>query len=250
MRSLRRQLIVLGVQVDDACEVRGITYVHSVGQRLYRSLGLVLACLQVFIEDVVGVVGSNEALDGQSHSVAEQCRADVAEIAAGHTHHEIVGFSQSLDSCVGVEVVERLRKEAGHVDGVGRRELHVLIQFLIHKGRLYQCLAVVEHTVYLDSRDVLAQCGELALLNGTDLALRIEHINVDAVNAEEAVGYGRTRVATGSHEYVHRFVCCDVIATYRTVTQEVLQQTGHKAGTDVLEGEGGAVEELQRIDAL
>ena len=121
------------------------------------------------------------------------------------------------------------------------------IQLFVHKGRLHQRLTVVEHAVHLDGGDVLAQRRELALLNRAYLALRIEHIDVDAVNAEEAVGNGRTRVATGSHEDVYRSLS---FFLFPLSSDKVLQQTRHKACADILEGEGGTMEELQGIDVV
>ena len=74
-------LVALAVEVVDSCEVRRVAHVHGIGQRLHAGLRLILARLQVFVEDVVGVVGSNEALHRQSHLVAEESGADVAEVA-------------------------------------------------------------------------------------------------------------------------------------------------------------------------
>ena len=65
----------------------------------------------------------------------------------------------------------------------------MLVELLIHERRFHQCLAVVEYAIYLEGCDVLAEGSELALLNLAHLALRIEHVNMDAVNAEETVGY-------------------------------------------------------------
>ena len=78
----------------------------------------------------------------------------------------------------------------------------MLVQFLVHEGRLYQRLTIVEDTIYLDSGNVLPQCGKLALLDGRNLTFGIEHINVDALYAQESVGHCATCVAAGSYEHV------------------------------------------------
>ena len=117
------------------------------------------------------------------------------------------------------------------------------VELLVHEGALHQPLAVVEDAVDLDSRDVAPQRGELALLDGRHLALGIEHVDVDAIDAEEAVGHGRPRVAAGGYEHVDLLVSA-------LLADEVLQQARHEAGADVLEGQRGTVEELQRIDAF
>ena len=242
--SLRSQLSVLAVEVQDACEVRRVAHVHGVGQRLYGGTRLVLARLQVFIEDVVGIVGSNESLDGQSHLVSEQCRADVAEVSAGYTHHQLVCQSQCFHAGIGIEVVESLRQKTCHVDAVGRCELHVLVQFLVHECRLDQRLTVVKDAVYLDGCDILAQRGELTLLDGADLALRIEHIDVDTLHAQESVGNSTSRVTAGSHQHV------DKVTSRTRKTCKIAQQAGHEACADILEGQRGSVEQLQRINLV
>ena len=113
----------------------------------------------------------------------------------------------------------------------------MLVKFIVHKSRLHECLTVVEDTIYLDSGDILAQRSELALLNGADLALGVEHIDVDALYTKETIGYGATGITGGGHEDVDGLVACRIAAT-----QEVAKQTGHKARTNILEGKGGTME--------
>ena len=119
----------------------------------------------------------------------------------------------------------------------------MLVQLCIHEGALHQGLTVIEDTIDLDGRDVLAQRGELALLNRTDLALRVEYIDMDALYAEEAIGYCRACIARGGHEDIDLLVVL-------LLTDKVLEQARHEPGTHILEGEGGAMEQLQRIDIL
>ena len=76
-----RQLAVLAVEIEDTGEVGWIAYVHGIGKGLDRGLGTVLACLQIVVEHIIGIVGSNEAFDGQSHLMAEERSTDVAEVA-------------------------------------------------------------------------------------------------------------------------------------------------------------------------
>ena len=63
---------------------------------------------------------------------------------------------------------------------------------------------------------------------------------MDALHAEEAIGHGTARVARGGYKNV------DELGAF--LSDEILQQTCHEAGTNVLEGEGGAVEEFQGVD--
>ena len=116
------------------------------------------------------------------------------------------------------------------------------LALVVEEGLLHQGLAVVEHAVDLDGGDVLAEGGELALLYLAHLAFGVEHVDVYALHAEETVGYGRAGVAAGGHEHVHPLLLL--------LADEVLQQAGHEACAHVLEGQGGAVEEFERVDVL
>jgi hypothetical protein len=148
---------------------------------------------------------------------------------------------------VGVEVVEGLRQEAGHVDAVGRGEEEGVVEFLIQEGLFDEALAVVERAVDLDGRDVPAERRKLFFLNLADLAFGIEDADLDAGDAEKTVGNGATRVARRGYEDVYVALRC-LLALL--LADEVAQEAGHEAGTDVLKGGRGAVEELEAIDAV
>ena len=135
--------------------------------------------------------------------MTEEGCADIAEVTAWDTHHEIVGLTQCLHPGVGIEIIECLWQETGDIDGVGGSKLHVLVELGIHKGILHKCLTVIEDTIHLDGCDVLTQCSELALLDGADLSFWIEHIDVDAVHTKETVGNSTSCIATGSHEDIN-----------------------------------------------
>ena len=115
-----------------------------------------------------------------------------------------------------------------------------MTQFIIHERLFYQSLAVVKHTINLNGCDVLAQCGKLAFLYFAYLTFGVEHIHVYAVNAQKAIGYGRSCVATGSNEHIYLFVTL--------LTNKVLQQAGHEACAYIFKGEGRAVEQFQTVD--
>ncbi len=117
------------------------------------------------------------------------------------------------------------------------------IELSIHEGGFDECLTVIEHAVHLYCRDVLAQRGELALLYGADLSFGVEHIYVYAVHAEETIGNGAAGVAGCGNEHID-------LAALALLLQEVLQQSRHKACTDILECQRGAVKQFQRIDIV
>ena len=87
---------------------------------------------KILIKNVVTIVSSNEATDGKSHTLAEQTGRDVAKVAAGHTDYRTTRQYRSklfalAKAClhllyplgIGIEIVERLRQETGHVDRIG-----------------------------------------------------------------------------------------------------------------------------------
>ena len=124
------------------------------------------------------------------------------------------------------------------------------VEVSVHEGGLDQALAVVEDAIDLEGGDVLAEGGELTLLDGRDLALGVEDIDVDAIDAEEAVGDGGTGVTGGCDEDVEAASPLAVRGSGRVLAYKVLQEAGHEAGADILEGEGGPVEELEGVDIV
>ena len=116
----------------------------------------------------------------------------------------------------------------------------MIIQLFIHKGGLNKGLTVVEHTINLYGSDILAEGGELTFLYRTDLALRIKHIDVNALNTKETVGNSRASVARGSYEHIDLFAVILLL-------EEILQQTSHETSTYILECQRRSVEEFQRI---
>ena len=177
--------------------------------------------------------------------MSEEGGTDIAEIAGRYAHDEILSLAQSFHAGIGIEIVECLRQETGHVNRISRSELHVVVELLVHEGILHECLTIVEDTIHLDGRDVLAKCRKLALLNGRYLTLRIEHIHVDALNTEETIGHCRARIARGGHQDIDQTVLSVLITL-----SEIPQQACHEAGTHILKGEGRAMEEFQTVDII
>ena len=118
----------------------------------------------------------------------------------------------------------------------------MVAEVVVHECLLDKRLAVVEHAVHLYGCDVLSERGELALLNGADFSLGIEDEDADAVNIEESVGYGRSRVAACGNEHVY-FLRAFLV-------YEMLEHACHEACSNVLEGKGGAMEEFEREYAV
>ena len=65
---------------------------------------------------------------------------------------------------------------------------------------------------------------------------------MDALHTEESVGHSRTRIAAGGHQHIHEAVVLSLLV------DKILQQSGHEAGTHILEGQGRTMEEFQTVD--
>ena len=127
--------------------------------------------------------------------MSEKSCADVSKVARRYTHHEVVCLAECFHARIRIKIVEGLGQETCHVDGIGRGELHVTVQFCIHESVLHQRLAVVEDAIHLDGGDVLPEGGELTLLNGAYLSFGIEYIDMNTFYAKKTIGDGRTRIA-------------------------------------------------------
>ena len=134
MRSHIGQFVILAVKIDDTGEVGWIADIHRISECLYTGLWFILACLQVFVNDVICIICSDETLYGQTHRMTEESRTDIAEITRWYTHYKILSFAESLHAGVGIEVIECLWQETGYIDGICRGQFHVLVQLLIHEG--------------------------------------------------------------------------------------------------------------------
>ena len=69
------------IESEDAREVAWRTHVHGVGERRNGRTRVVVASQKILVENVIGVVGSDETIDRQSHALAEETGSDVAKIA-------------------------------------------------------------------------------------------------------------------------------------------------------------------------
>ena len=112
-------IMIALVEIIDAGEIAWVAYVHCVGNGCLAWLRFVLTCLQVVVENIVGIVGCDEAVDRQAHLVTEQTGCDITEVSAWYTDYQLVCQSFLLHTCIGIEIVECLRQEASYIDRVG-----------------------------------------------------------------------------------------------------------------------------------
>ena len=232
----------ISVEVDDTGEIARIAHVHGIGDGGDGRTGSVCAGLQIPVKNIVAVVGGDETLHGKPHLLGKQSGGNIAEIAARHANNHILRFSDTFQLRVRIEVIEGLGKKAGHIDGVGGGEGKVSVKLFIHESGFHQCLTVVECPVHFNRRDVPSQRGKLFFLYFTYFPLRIKHVHANPFHAEEAVGYGTSRIAGGSHQHID--------LPMPLLPDEITQQARHEPCAYIFEGERRSVKEFQRINIL
>ena len=177
------------------CEVARVPDIHGIGYCLYRRSRLVSAGLEVFQEYVVPVVCRNEPPDRKPHPPCyEPCR-DIAEIPARDTEHHVLRLPFAFQLCIGIEIVESLRKESCHIYGIGRCESEDGIEFFVHECGFDETLAVVEIAGHFKCRYILSECGELLFLYFAHLPFRVQDNHVYAFHPEETVCHCTARVS-------------------------------------------------------
>lgn len=70
-----------------------------------------------------------------------------------HTTHCLP--CRTFQLSIGIKVIECLRQETRHVDGIGTGQLQMFVELAVHKSGFNQSLAIVERTIDLNSRDIL-----------------------------------------------------------------------------------------------
>ena len=231
----------MSVEIQDTSEVAGIAHIHSIGYGLQACHRRILTRLQILIEDIIGIVGRDEPMHRQPHALTNKSRADVSEVATGHTGHGLALPPSTLQLGTGIEIIKALRQETCHIDAVGTGKTHVSREFGIHECALHKGLTVIKHAIHLQGCDVLAQCGKLTFLYGAHLTLGIQYIYMYAGHAQESVCYCRTCITRRGHKYIDQFVTA-------TATDEMPQQTRHEACPYILESQGWAMEKFKRIN--
>ena len=230
------------IQVEHTGKVARITHIHRIGNGGNGRTGIVLSCLQILIENIILIVGGDKTADGQAHLFAEQACSNVTKVSARHTDDGILCPAGLLQLRIGIKVIECLRQETCHVDRVSRGQQQPFVQFVIHKGCFHQRLAVVKRSVHLQGCNIPPQRSELFFLYLADFSLRIEHIHMNPLYPQKAIGYRTTGISGSGNEHIHLFP--------PLFPDEVSQQTGHKPSTYIFKSQCRTVEKLQGIDVL
>ena len=171
-------------------------------------------------------------MNGKSHPLGEVAREDVPEIAGGHAERNRGG---QLEACVGV--IDDLRQYPCPVYRVDGAEGIPGLEVEVSKRALHEPLAVVEAALDGDAMHVVVcDRGHLQLLQRADAPVRIHDEYVDGRPAADAGDGGAAGIAAGGAQ--------DVQALPAPV-QDVVEELPEQLQGDVLESQGGPVEEFQ-----
>ena len=143
------------VKVEYTGKVARVAHIHRVGNGGNTGTRRINTRLQILEEDIIAVIGSDKAFHGKSHTLAEEAGSDVTEVTAGYTHDGIASLAGTFQLSIGIKVIECLRQETRHVDGIGTGQLQMFVELAVHKSGFNQSLAIVERTIDLNSRDIL-----------------------------------------------------------------------------------------------
>jgi len=187
-------------------------------------------------DDIVGVGGSNETRNGNADAFGKNTGGEIAEVAAGNGDNQgNRGDGQLAVSC---DVIEHLRKQTAHVDGVGGGKKRAMVELLVGEGLFDETLAVIEGAGDFKRGDVLSERGELLFLSFADAFRGIENDDANVGHAQKAVSDGAAGVAGSCDQNGKR-------AGF--AANEVAHEAGHEAGAKIFEGQCGAVEEFEDV---
>ena len=191
-------------------------------------------------EDVVFVGGEDEAADGEAHALGVPAGEDVAEVSGGDGELDGASAGGIHDAEGGMEIVDDLAEDAGPVDGVDGAEGVCVLEGEVVEEGFHEELAVVEAAVDGEIEDVVVEDGgHLAFLEWGDAALWVHDEDADALLAADARDGGGAGIAAGGGE--------DVEAALAFL-EDFGEEAAEELEGDVLEGEGGAMEEFEDVD--
>ncbi len=231
--------VLANLVVEPAFEIAGDLDVHrGIDRGDHLSLGID-AGMEEPGQDVVFVGGQDQAADGKAHPLGIPAGEDVAEIARGDGELDPGGAGGVHDPESGEKVIDDLAQHPGPVDGVDGAQGMGVLERQVVEQRLHQELAVVKAAFHGQVEDIVVEHrSHLPLLQGADAAFGVHDENPDARLSADAGDGGGTGVAAGGGQDVQAAV---------PFLQDFLEQAAEKLQGDVLEGQRGAVEQLQHV---
>ena len=248
LHQSRHQSGIAAEQIQQPLQIAGHQNVHGGGNGLIEgAVAVIAAGAQELCQHVVGVGGADEPSHRQAQLPGKKACQNIAEIAGGHGEIHLVAHGDAAGAAqvrVGTEIVHHLRGQPADIDGVGGGETHLLpLQqlLLLHGGKdlLYAGLSVVKVAADGAHADVAALLGlHLPLLHGADAAVGIEHDDLRAGYITKALHGGLAGVAAGGGQDQD-------LVVHAALFPGGGHQPGQHTQRHILEGAGGAAEQLQ-----
>ena len=143
----------------------------------------------------------------------------------------------------GPGVIGALRQQPPQVDAVGGAQPYPFTQAGVGESLLDQPLAVVEGAAHGQRLDVVVPAAEVVLLARRNPPLGKQHDHADLLAAGERRSHGRPGIARSGDQDGQRRRGC------RFFGEDALQACRQEARPVVLERRGGAVKQLQQLQA-
>src|SRR5574344_1155581 len=105
--------VVIVKQCLNTREIARRTYIHGISNGSDRRTWLVLTGLQIFIENVITIIGSHKAPNRESHFPSNQTGSQIAKISTRYAHSQSISQAEPLHLCISIEVIKGLRQQSG-----------------------------------------------------------------------------------------------------------------------------------------
>ena len=194
--------------------------------------------LKKLMQHVVLVGGHHQRTNRQAHHARHVPGAYIAKIATGHTKaHLLMVMLGGLK--IASKVINHLSQQARPVDAVHGANGVAPFKRQIGRYRLNDVLAIVEHTLHGNVKNVgVLQAKHLRLLKRTHAAMRADHEHPNATFAAHGVFSGAAGVATGCPQDIERGA---------TACQFVFKQLAKQLHGHVFKGQRRPVGQTQQV---
>ena len=192
------------------------------------------------VEHIIFVGGDDQLPDRQPHHACHVTGAGIAEVARRHREGDRLAVARGHRE-IRLEVVDHLRDESRPVDRVDHADPEASLEIGVGGDALHEVLAVIEDAPHREIEDVgVVERIHLRGLEPAHLAERREHEHANAPFPAHRVLRGRSGIARGRAEYVERFAAA---------AERVLEEIAEQLHRDILEREGRAVRQPEKVDA-
>src|SRR5579885_1269112 len=186
-------------------------------------------------ENIVGVCCNHQSAAGKPHALCYIASKNVAKVAGRHAKGDLP--PRRAESSRAREIIDGLEKDAGEVNRIDAAEVELFAQGVVIEHGLDASLGIIERAFKRDHVNIGGprRC-HLAALDLRHAAVRIKDKDIGLRKAAEGLD-GRSSGIAGS--------CADDGYPLSLGFQDVTNHPGEELHSQILEGEGRAVEQLE-----